>query len=194
MCKYKVSWFGKQAQHCGASAASSPAPLSSQAPGVLFCRLASRSTSAKFTLGQLSQMCRPIPLMLCTWNSSLEICNSSPGPRTAKPRAPKLHPSFSPASRRPQPCPSYGGGHLASRKQTKLRHRSTRMRWKQPAAKTGPASCSGRGHGWPASVWPLKAEHTSHAPMSEQGAHSCPSPTVEPALPGAAQQACKSQT
>lgn len=72
MCKYKVSWFGKQAQHCGASAASSPAPLSSQAPGVLFCRLASRSTSAKFTLGQLSQMCRPIPLMLCTWNSSFE--------------------------------------------------------------------------------------------------------------------------
>lgn len=132
MCKYKVSWFGKQGQHCGASAACSPAPLSSQASGALFCRLASRSTSAKFTLGQLSQMCKPIPLMLCTWSSSLEDLDlqfiSSPQDSKAQSTqtASILSPQkgtilflFFPGSRRPQTYPSYGGGQPGLEQTTK---------------------------------------------------------------------------
>lgn len=135
MCKYKVSWFGKQAQHCGASAAHSPAPLSSQAPGALFCRLASRSTSAKFTLGQLSQMWKPIPLMLCTWNSSLEdlqfISSAQDNKAQSTQNASILSPQkgtilFFPASRRPQIYPSYGRGQPGL-EETKLRPRRTKM-------------------------------------------------------------------
>lgn len=128
MCKYKVSWFGKQAQHCGASAACSPAPLSSQAPGALFCRLASRSTSAKFTLGQLSQMCKPIPLMLCTWNSSLEDLQFIFNPQDSKAQGTQTASTLSPQkgtilflffpARRSQTYPSYGGGQPGS-EQTK---------------------------------------------------------------------------
>lgn len=137
MCKYKVSWLGKQAQHCGASAACSPASLSSQAPGALFCRLASKSTSAKFTLGQLSQMCKPISLMLCTWNSSLEELQFVSSAQDSKAHSTQTASTLSPqkgtilfllfpASRMPWAYPSYGG-EKPGLEETKLRPRSTRM-------------------------------------------------------------------
>lgn len=159
MCKFKVSWFGKQAQHCGVSAACSPAPLSSQAPGMLFCRLASRGTSAKFTLAQFSQICEPAPLMLCIWNSRLEelqlICSAqhskAQSTRTAS-FLPKGEPSSSSS-----PLPA-GGLRSAPAVEGDSWHSQL------PQGVVLAEDTAGQHL-----FWPHKAERTSNVPMPEQG-------------------------
>lgn len=127
-------------------------------------------------------MCKPALLMFCIWNSRLGelqlICSaqSSKAQRTQTASfLPREEPSSSSsASRRPQICPSCGGGELASRKERKQRPAGTRMQWRELAAKN-------RHSQLPQGVllaedvagqrlfWPLRAERTSNAPMPEQG-------------------------
>lgn len=137
-------------------------------------------------------MCKPAPLMFCIWRSRLEelqlICSaqSSKAQRTQTASfLPKEEPSSSSsASRRPQICPSCGGGELASRKEIKQRPAGTRMQWKELAAKTGTASSPKEffwQRTWLASVCSGLSEQKGPQilPCQSKGAPSCPSSTVE---------------
>ena len=209
MCKFKVSWFGKQAQHRGASAACSLVPLSSPAPGVLFCRLASSGTSAILTLAQLSQMCKPAPLDALHLQEQIRgaathlQCSGQQSPGYLNCILPSQRGTillllFSPASSRPRICPRCGGAQLAYRKQIKRRPTGMRMQWQELAAKTGRAT-SPKDFFWQrthlASVCSgvSKQRGPQMLPRQSRGAHSCPSSTGDPALPGDAQLPCKSQ-
>lgn len=96
---------------------------------------------------------------------------------------------FSSASRRPQICPSCGGGELASRKEIKQRPVGTRRQWKELAAKTSTASSPKEffwQRTWLAGVCSGLSEQRGPQMLPCQ---SCPSSTVEPVLPGDAQPA-----